>query len=60
MKKILWIDVGTHYGQEYESAFGPNYKFIFQILKRFIASKLFFKGDFYKIDDIRSIFEAKK
>lgn len=60
MKKILWVDVGTHYGQEYESAFGPKYKFIFQILKRFIASKFFLRGDFYRLSDIKSIFEAKK
>ena len=26
MKKIIWIDVGTHFAQEYESAFGSNFK----------------------------------
>ena len=24
-KKIVWIDVGTHHGQEYKSIFSNNY-----------------------------------
>tara|TARA_B100001093_G_scaffold352808_1_gene337299 strand:- start:218 stop:955 length:738 start_codon:yes stop_codon:yes gene_type:complete len=59
MKKIVWIDVGTHYAQEYESAFGPSYKFLWQVFRRFIASKFFFKGSFYKISDIKSILRSK-
>lgn len=60
MKKILWVDVGTHYGQEYESAFGPHYKFIWQIFRRFVASKLLLRGNFYKLEDIKFIFKSKK
>ena len=60
MKKIVWIDVGTHYAQEYESAFGSSYKFLWQVFRRFIASKFFFKGSFYKISDIKFILRSKK
>ena len=34
MKKIIWIDVGTHFGQEYSSIFGSNYGFFIHALKR--------------------------
>ena len=35
-KKIVWIDIGTHFGQEYNSIFGTNFFFYSIILKRFI------------------------
>ena len=35
-KKIIWIDIGTHFGQEYNSIFGSNFNFYSKIIKRFI------------------------
>ena len=35
-KKIVWIDIGTHFGQEYNSIFGTNFSFYSKIIKRFI------------------------
>ena len=35
-KKIIWLDVGTHFGQEYNSIFGSNFNFYIKIIKRFI------------------------
>jgi len=35
-KKIIWIDVGTHFGQEYNSIFSTNLNFYYKIIKRFI------------------------
>lgn len=55
MKKIIWIDVGTHNAQEYESAFGSNSKFIWRIFRRFIGKVIFLRGNFLNLDLLKSI-----
>ena len=56
MKKIIWIDVGTHFGQEYTSIFGSNYAFFSQAIKRFIGKKIFNRGKFIGLRELRDIF----
>ena len=55
MKKIIWIDVGTHFAQEHTSLFGPNLSFYLHILKRFIGGKLLRRGKFVGLKDLRNI-----
>ena len=55
MKKIIWIDVGTHFGQEYSSIFGSNYAFFGNVVKRFIGKKIFNRGKFIGLRRLRNI-----
>ena len=58
--KIIWIDIGTHYGQEYQSIFSSNFYFYWKIFRRLIGSKLFKKGDFLKLTDITKLNSYRK
>ena len=40
MKKIVWIDIGTHFAQEHKSIFGTNLYFYTFLLRRFIGGKI--------------------
>tara|TARA_B100000886_G_scaffold266042_1_gene190376 strand:- start:2260 stop:3006 length:747 start_codon:yes stop_codon:yes gene_type:complete len=55
MKKIVWIDVGTHFAQEHSSIFGSNLSLSFHILKRFIGSKFLARRKFVSIKELRKI-----
>ncbi len=56
MKKIIWIDVGTHFGQEYGSIFGSNYSFYLHMIRRFIGANVFKRGKFINYNDLREFF----
>lgn len=60
MKKIVWVDVGTHFAQEYESAFGSNSGFIWKILRRFVASIIFFRWNFPKLATLKNILSTRR
>ena len=55
MRKIIWIDVGTHFGQEYSSIFGSNYAFYIHAFKRIIGKKIFNRGKFVGFKGLRDI-----
>ncbi len=55
MKKIIWIDVGTHFGQEYNSIFGSNFAFYTHVVKRFIGKKIFNRGKFIGFQSLRNV-----
>ena len=59
MKKIIWIDVGTHFAQEYESVFGSNFKLFWQLFRRLIAKVIFLRGSFPELDLIRSVCSSR-
>ena len=60
MKKIIWIDVGTHFAQEHNSLFGPNLKFYILILRRFIGGALLKRGRFVDFSELKDIFILRK
>ena len=60
MKKIIWIDVGTHFGQEYQSLFGSNISFYFKIIKRFIGGVILRRGKFVSKKGLKDILYARK
>ena len=59
MKKIIWIDVGTHFGQEYSSIFGSNYAFFVHALKRIIGKKILNRGKFVGFKGLRDIISSR-
>lgn len=59
MKKIIWIDVGTHFGQEYKSIFGSNFSFYRHIIKRFVSGGVLKRGKFVSIADLKNIVHAR-
>jgi len=52
VKKIIWIDVGTHFGQEYQSVFGPNYIFLLNLIRRFVGRYFLRRGEMISPKDI--------
>ena len=59
MKKIVWIDVGTHFAQEHSSIFGSNLSLCFHILKRLIGSKLLARREFVSMKELRKIINLR-
>ena len=55
MKKIIWIDVGTHFAQEYSSIFGSNFQFYLFVFKRLIGGGILKRGKFIGIRGLRNI-----
>jgi len=59
MKKVIWIDVGTHFGQEYSSIFGSNYSFYSYIIRRFLGGKVLKRGKFVSFNGLKNIIHAR-
>ena len=59
MKKIIWIDIGTHFAQEHESIFSSNFTFYFFIIRRFISSNLFKRGRFISNAELKEIINSR-
>ncbi len=59
MKKIVWLDVGTHFAQEYTSIFGSNLWFYYTLFKRFLSSKLLRRGDFITYIEVKSLIKVR-
>ena len=59
MKKVVWIDVGTHFAQEHGSIFSSNLIFYSFIIRRFISSKLFRRGKFVTLKTLKDIISSR-
>ena len=59
MKKLVWIDIGTHFAQEHESIFSSNLIFYSFIIRRFISSKLFKRGKFVTLKGLKEIISSR-
>ena len=59
MKKVVWIDVGTHFAQEHGSIFSSNLVFYSFIIRRFISSKLFRRGKFVTLKTLKDIISSR-
>ena len=60
MKKIIWVDVGTHFGQEYSSIFNSNFSFFYHLAKRFIGGKILNRGNFVSFNGLKNILLARR
>jgi len=58
-KKIIWIDIGTHYAQEYNSIFGTNISFFIYIFQRLIAGNILGRGEPINIFSIKDILYSR-
>ena len=58
--KLIWIDIGTHFGQEYKSIFSNQTYFAWKLFRRFIGSKVFSRGKFLKISELAELFKNRK
>lgn len=54
-KNIVWIDVGTHIGQEILAALGPRSHIHRIFLRRFVGANFLRRGRAYKFDSLRKI-----
>ena len=52
MKSIIYIDIGTHFAQEYNSIFGKNFSFYYIIFRRVLGYYLLRRGDKISFNDI--------
>jgi len=59
MKKIVWIDVGTHFAQEHNSIFGSNYRFYRLIIRRFLSRNILKRGKFVSFRELSSIIRSR-
>ena len=59
MKKTIWIDVGTHFGQEYNSIFGSNLSFYSNIIKRFVGGAILKRGKFVSKEGLKNILDLR-
>ena len=59
MKKLVWIDIGTHFAQEHGSIFSSNLIFYSFIIRRFISSKLFRRGKFVTLKVLKDIISSR-
>lgn len=55
MKSIIYIDIGTHFAQEYNSIFGKNFSFYYIIFRRVLGYYLLRRGDKISFNDILKI-----
>jgi len=55
MKKLIWIDVGTHFAQEHNSLFGSNLKFYSFVLRRLISGGILKRGRFVSFNQLKDI-----
>lgn len=59
MKKIIWIDVGTHFAQEYNSIFGSNINFFKHAFRRFLGGKILNRGKFISFQELKEIINSR-
>lgn len=55
MKNVIWVDVGTHLGQELMVALGPSWPIVVSFLRRFLSAYLFRRGTPYSLKSMRQI-----
>ncbi len=60
MKKLIWIDVGTHFAQEHTSIYGSNFAFYLFVLKRFLSGKILKRGKFVSYKELKEIIVSRK
>ncbi len=55
MTKLVYIDVGTHFGQEFQSMFGSSWYFFWKLTRRIIGFYLLRKGEKLSIKNLIKI-----
>ena len=60
MDKIIYVDVGTHFGQEYQSIFGSEKYFISKIIRRLIGFYILRKGEIFSLSEVGELIRKRR
>ena len=60
MTKLVYIDIGTHFGQEFKSMFGSQWYFFWKITRRIIGYYLLNKGEKISIINLVNLFQQRQ
>ena len=60
MTKLVYIDVGTHFGQEFNSMFGSQWYFFWKIIRRIIGFYLLNKGEKISIKNFADMVQQRR
>jgi hypothetical protein len=55
--KVIWIDVGTHFGQEYQAAFGSTRWMLYKWIRRFVGATVL---QMQHVLSLRSLFQLMR
>lgn len=58
-KNIVWIDVGTHFGQELLATVGPSRLIFFAYLRRFLSAYILRRGHAYSMKSLYGIISKR-
>jgi hypothetical protein len=58
-KNVVWIDVGTHFGQEIMVALGPNGAILVTFMRRFLSAHVLRRGTPYSLRSLRKILNRR-
>ena len=60
MTKFVYIDIGTHFGQEFQSIFGRDHYFFLKIIRRMLGYYIFNRGDVLNFTEIKQLYSLRK
>jgi len=60
MVKIIYVDVGTHFGQEYQSIFGSEKRFITKIIRRMIGFYILRRGEMFPLGKVSDLLRKRR
>ena len=60
MDKIIYVDVGTHFGQEYQSIFGSEKYFISKIIRRLIGFYILRRGEIFSLSEFGGLIRQRR
>ena len=60
MKKLIYLDIGTHFGQEFQSMFGTWRYFYYKMFRRFIAFYFFNVGESISVNYMFKLVRGRK
>ncbi|MDC1408271.1 hypothetical protein N8524_08100 [Candidatus Puniceispirillum sp.] len=59
MGKIVYVDVGTHFAQEFQSFFGSQKYFYTKIIRRLIGSHVLRRGEMISLSELRELMRQR-
>ena len=60
MTKLVYIDIGTHFGQEFKSMFGSQWYFFWKITRRIIGYYRLNKGEKLSIKNLVNLVQQRQ
>ena len=60
MSKIIYVDVGTHFAQEFRSIFGSQRYFLTKIIRRLVAFYFLRRDEIFSFKDLRELIRQRR